>query len=138
MTDIFSKKKRSSIMSKISGKETKPEILVRKFLFSNGFRYRKNVNGLSGKPDIVLSKYKSVVFVNGCFWHGHNCKAGKLPSTKKEFWKTKIADTIKRDQKNYSDLSDLGWKVMVIWQCELKNKELKETRLSNLIKEIID
>lgn len=123
-------------MSKISSKETKPEILVRKFLFSHGFRYLKNVRELPGKPDIVLSKYKSVIFVNGCFWHGHNCKAGKLPSTKKEFWETKIGNTIERDKNNYSKLSDLGWKVIVVWQCELKNKELKEARLSNLIKEI--
>lgn len=136
--DIYSIHKRSDIMSKITGKETKPEIMVRKYLFSHGFRYRKNVKELPGKPDIVLPKYKSAIFVNGCFWHGHNCKAGKIPSTKKEFWETKIGDTIKRDQKNYSDLSDLGWKVLVVWQCELKNKELKEAKLSNLINEIKD
>lgn len=136
--DIYSVGKRSDIMSKISGKETKPEITVRKFLFSKGLRYRKNVANLPGKPDILLPKYKSAIFINGCFWHGHNCKAGKLPSTKKEFWEAKIGDTIKRDQKNYSDLSNSGWKVIVVWQCELKNKELKEAKLSHLIKEIKD
>lgn len=123
-------------MSNISGKETKPEILVRKHLFSKGFRYRKNVKSLSGKPDIVLSKYKSVVFVNGCFWHGHHCKAGKLPTTRKGFWESKIRNTVKRDKKNHLELSELGWKVIVVWQCKLKNKELRETRLMNLIKEI--
>ena len=134
--DIYSIGKRSDIMSKISGTETKPEIMVRKFLFSHGFRYRKNVKELPGKPDIVLTKYKSVVFVNGCFWHGHSCKAGKLPSTKKEFWETKIGNTIKRDKRNYLELSNLGWKVIVVWQCELKNKELKSERLQTLIDQI--
>jgi DNA mismatch endonuclease (patch repair protein) len=123
-------------MSKISGKETKPEILVRKFLFSHGFRYRKNVKKLPGKPDIVLSKYKSVIFVNGCFWHGHSCKAAKLPNTRREFWETKIGNNIERDKNNYTELSNLGWKVIVIWQCELKNKELRQNRLFNLIQQI--
>lgn len=136
--DIYSVSKRSDIMSKISGKETKPEIIVRKFLFSHGFRYRKNVKELPGKPDIVLPKHKSIIFINGCFWHGHNCKAGKLPSTKTEFWKSKIGDTVKRDHKNHLELYNLGWKVIVVWECDLKNKELRETRLSNLIKEIND
>jgi DNA mismatch endonuclease (patch repair protein) len=134
--DIYSRRKRSEIMSKISGKETKPEILVRKFLFSHGFRYRKNVKKLPGKPDIVLSKYKSVIFVNGCFWHGHSCKAAKLPNTRREFWETKIGNNIERDKNNYTELSNLGWKVIVIWQCELKNKELRQNRLFNLIQQI--
>ena len=124
-------------MSKISGKETKPEIIVRKFLFSKGFRYRKNVKSLPGKPDIVLSKHKAIVFVNGCFWHGHNCKAGKLPSTRKEFWENKITDTKKRDSKNQAELAESGWKVIVVWQCELKNRELKSERLQRLAKEIV-
>jgi len=123
-------------MSNISGKETKPEILVRKHLFSKGFRYRKNVKSFSGKPDIVLSKFKTVVLVNGCFWHGHHCKAGKLPTTRREFWESKIGNTVKRDNKNHLELSELGWKVIVVWQCEIKNKELREIRLMNLIKEI--
>lgn len=134
--DIYSSLKRSEIMSRISGKETKPEITVRKFLFSQGFRYRKNVKRLPGRPDIVLSKYKTAVFINGCFWHGHNCKAGNLPVTRKGFWKSKIGRTIKRDQENFLALSDLGWKVIVIWQCELKNKEFKESRLMKLVNEI--
>ena len=89
MSDIISPPKRSDIMSKIRGKNTKPEILVRKFLFSQGFRYRLNVKTLPGKPDIVLPKYKTVIFINGCFWHGHNCKKGKLPSSNIDFWRKK-------------------------------------------------
>jgi len=138
MADIFNKKKRSEIMSKISGKETKPEILVRKHLFAKGFRYRKHVKDLPGKPDIVLPKYKTVIFVHGCFWHGHNCKAGKLPETRKEFWEKKINDNIKRDQKNKSELEKLGWKVIVVWQCELKNKEIRDLTLEKLVKTLTE
>ena len=99
MSDIFSQTKRSDIMSKISSKDTKPEILVRKFLFSKGFRYRINVKTLPGKPDIVLPKYKTIIFVNGCFWHGHNCKKGKLPSSNTDFWRKNIKQQIARCQK---------------------------------------
>ncbi len=132
MSDIYPKQKRSEIMSKISGKETKPEILIRKFLFANGFRYRKNVKNLPGKPDIVLPKYKTVIFVNGCFWHGHNCKAGKLPETRKEFWEGKIKDNVERDKRNKSELEKSGWNVITIWQCELKNNEIKTKTLERL------
>lgn len=93
--DVFSKSKRSDIMSKVSGKDTKPEILVRKFLFSKGFRYRKNVKDLPGKPDIVLPKYKAIIFVHGCFWHGHeSCEAAKLPTSNIDYWTEKIASNI--------------------------------------------
>ena len=95
MSDIYSKSKRSSIMSKISGKDTKPEILVRKYLFSKGFRFRKNVKDLPGKPDIVLPKYKTIIFINGCFWHGHeNCKKATLPATNTEFGEKKYPETL--------------------------------------------
>src|SRR5690606_12253344 len=130
MSDIFSSKKRSEIMSKISGKETKPEILVRKYLFGNGFRFRKNVKTLSGKPDIVLPKYKTIIFVHGCFWHGHkDCKKSKLPKTRKEFWENKIRGNIQRDKTNIEELKNQGWNVLVLWECELKNKELRERKL---------
>ena len=132
MPDIYSKQKRSEIMSKISGKETKPEILVRKFLFANGFRYRKNDKRYPGKPDIVLPKYKTVVFIHGCFWHGHNCPAGKPPETKKDFWKQKIKGNIERDKRNKTELQKQGWKVITIWQCELKNKEIREKTFTEL------
>lgn len=136
MTDIYSKNKRSQIMSKISGKETEPEVLVRKFLFRKGFRYRKNDKRYPGTPDIVLPKYKTVIFVHGCFWHGHNCRAGKLPETRKEFWQNKIDTNIARDKKNRQDLEKLGWKVLVIWQCELKNKKIRAEKLKEIEQKI--
>lgn len=137
MSDIFSKSKRSDIMSKIFGKETKPEILVRKYLFAHGFRYRKNVKNLPGKPDIVLPKYKTIIFVNGCFWHGHeNCKKATLPTSNIGFWREKISSNIIRDKKTHIELSDLGYKVLVVWQCELGIKKRKLT-LDRLTRKII-
>ena len=136
MSDIYSKPKRSEIMSHISGKETKPEILVRKFLFSNGFRFRKNVKDLSGKPDIVLPKYKIVIFIHGCFWHGHDCKRGTPPTTNVKFWKAKIGGNIERDKRDVSELENQGWKVIVIWQCEIRNETLRQEKLSGLLKTI--
>lgn len=129
MADIFSKDKRSRIMSKILGKETKPEIKVRKYLFSLGFRYRKNDKRFAGKPDIVLPKYRTVIFVNGCFWHGHkDCKKAALPTTRREFWEQKISSNVTRDARNIQLLQQDGWRVMTIWQCQLKNqKEALET-----------
>lgn len=136
MSDIYSKSKRSDIMSKISGKETTPEILVRKFLFYKGFRFRKNVNYLPGKPDIVLSKYKTIIFIHGCFWHGHFCKRGMLPETNYEFWHEKIKKNIERDARNVSELKERGWNVIIVWECEIKNKGDRDIRLSKLIGEI--
>jgi DNA mismatch endonuclease (patch repair protein) len=136
MSDIYSKSKRSDIMSKISGKETKPEILVRKFLFSKGFRFRKNVKELPGKPDIVLPKYKTIIFVHGCFWHGHSCDRGVLPKTNHEFWHEKIGKNIERDNRNIFELKEKGWNVIIVWQCEIKNKESKDVRLNQLLGEI--
>jgi len=123
MSDIFSAQKRSEIMSNISGKDTKPEILVRKFLFSNGFRFRKNDKRFPGKPDIVLPKYNTIIFVHGCFWHGHtNCKKAKLPQTRREFWENKISENINRDLANYIELEKMGWRIITIWDCELNTK----------------
>ena len=136
MSDIFSSQKRSDIMSKISGKNTKPEILVRKFLFSKGFRYRINVKTLPGKPDIVLPKYKTVIFINGCFWHGHNCKKGKLPSSNIDFWKEKISNNKSRDDKNSDLLVKLGWKVIIIWQCEISKIDNRIKILNKLLEDI--
>ena len=136
MSDIFSFQKRSDIMSKIGGKNTKPEILVRKFLFSKGFRYRINVKTLPGKPDIVLPKYKTIIFVNGCFWHGHNCKKGKLPSSNTDFWKEKISNNKSRDAKNSDLLVKLGWKVIIIWQCEISKIDNRIKILNKLLEDI--
>ena len=133
---IYSKNKRSNIMSRISGNNTKPEILVRKYLFSHGFRYSKNKKELPGKPDIVLSKYHVIIFINGCFWHGHTCRAGRLPETNHAFWENKIHKNILRDKKNIQELDTRGWKVIVIWECELKNTTLQNNRLTLLISEI--
>lgn len=136
MGDIYSKRKRSEIMSKISGTETKPEILIRKYLFGKGFRFRKNDKRLPGRPDIVLPKYKTVIFIHGCFWHGHHCKAGKLPETNKEFWRNKINSNIERDKKNQHKLEKLGWKIIIIWQCKLKNKKMMIKKLKEIEQKI--
>jgi len=124
-------------MSRIRAEETKPEETVRKFLFSHGFRYRKNDKRYPGKPDIVLPKYRTIIFVHGCFWHGHeNCKAAELPKTNTDFWKKKISENIARDQKNIETLRKEGWNVITIWQCEIKNKNKRNRRLEVLLKEI--
>lgn len=137
MSDIYSIRKRSEIMSKICGKETKLEIIVRKFLFSSGLRFRKNDKRYPGKPDITLPKYKTVIFVNGCFWHGHDCKAGKLPETRKDFWKNKINATKARDKSNQEALRSMGWKVIIIWECEIKTIKFREKTFRNLIDKIL-
>lgn len=130
--DVHDKDTRSYNMSRIKGKNTKPEELVRKFLFSQGFRYRKNDKRLPGTPDIVLPKYKTVIFVNGCFWHGHSgCKYFVWPKSNEEFWKQKIIRNIDRDYNKQKMLEDLGWNILVVWECELKNN-LTET-LENII-----
>ena len=119
---------RSYNMSRIKGKNTKPEMLVRKFLFANGYRYRLNVKTLPGKPDIVLPKYKTVIFINGCFWHGHEgCRYFVIPKTRTEWWIEKITGTQKRDREAENQLNELGWKVIVIWECELKKDTLNLT-----------
>lgn len=132
--DIWDKKKRSEVMSKIRSKNTKPEILLRKALFGKGYRYRINDKRLPGKPDIVLPKYKTVIFVNGCFWHGHEeCKKSILPVSNVDFWREKIHSNINRDKNNTLLLENTGWKVLTIWECELKNKALFEKTIHNLV-----
>jgi DNA mismatch endonuclease (patch repair protein) len=125
-------------MSNIKNKDTKPEVLVRKFLFSKGFRFRVNKKELPGKPDIVLPMYKTTIFINGCFWHGHtNCKYSKLPSTNREFWENKIDGNITHDKEVREQLKSLGWNVITIWQCELKPKN-KDLTLASLIQKITE
>lgn len=133
MADMHDTETRSYNMSQIKGKNTKPELLVRKFLFANGFRYRLHDKKLPGKPDIVLPKYKTVIFVHGCFWHGHeHCKYYTVPKTKTEWWLNKINGNIANDTKAIAALEALGWRVMVIWECGLKKGKVEET-LDNLI-----
>ena len=119
-------------MSHIRSKNSKPEEIVRKYLFSQGFRYRKNDKRLPGKPDIVLPKYKTVIFVNGCFWHKHDCKRFVWPTSNEDYWRPKILGNVARDQRNYEQLREIGWKVLVVWECELKN-ETKEEALDALV-----
>ena len=139
ISDIYSIDKRSDIMSKVRQEGTKPELLIRRFLFSQGFRYRKNDKRYPGKPDIVLPKYRTMIFVHGCFWHGHeNCKAATLPKTNTDFWKKKILENIARDQKNIETLREEGWNVITIWQCEIKNRNKRKERLELLLEEIIN
>jgi len=121
MVDVHSKEVRSFNMSRIKGKNTTPEIAVRKFLFSHGLRYRLHVRDLPGKPDLVFPKLKTVVFVHGCYWHGHsNCKYFVEPKTRTEWWLKKIKGNIDRDKKNIADLKKMGWRSIVVWECELK------------------
>lgn len=136
MADIKSKESRSYNMSRIRGKDTKPEELVRKYLFSQGFRYRKNDKRLPGTPDIVLPRYRTVIFVNGCFWHGHEgCRYFVWPKSNTEFWQKKINANIHRDAVKHEKLEALGWRVIIVWECELKKD--KEIVLSNLKSEIL-
>lgn len=135
MTDVFSKQKRSEVMSKIKSKDTKYEVMVRKWLFSKGFRFRKNVKELPGTPDIVLPKYKTAIFIHGCFWHRHEgCKYAYTPKTRTEFWLSKMKSNVERDVRFTEELIGMGWKVIIIWECELKRNA--EERLSLLLNEI--
>ncbi len=136
--DVHSRETRSYNMSQIKNKNTKPEEIVRKYLFGRGMRYRKNDKRLPGHPDIVLPKYKTVVFVNGCFWHIHeNCRYFKWPENNAEFWKNKLEGNKKRDMENIQRLSESGWKVIVVWECELK-KQNRTERLDKLYFEIVN
>jgi len=134
--DVHDKETRSYNMSCIKGKNTKPEEIVRKYLFSQGFRYRKNDKRLPGTPDIVLPKYKTVIFVNGCFWHGHkNCKCFVVPKTNTDFWVNKIEANKQRDYRKIDELQELGWKVIIVWECQLKRNVFSET-MSALVSKI--
>lgn len=141
MADIKTKESRSYNMSKITGKDTKPEEIVRKYLFSRGFRYRKNDRKLPGTPDLVLPKYRTVIFVNGCFWHGHKgCKYFVWPKSNAEFWRKKIETNIARDRRNEMQLKNMGWNVLVVWECELRSAKKQATleRLENKLKQPLE
>ena len=127
MADNHTPEERSYNMSRIRSKDTKPEERVRKFLFAQGFRYRKNVRSLPGCPDIVLPKYKTVIFVQGCFWHMHDCGRFRWPASNQEYWEKKIRRNVERDVVNKQKLESMGWKVLIVWECELKEKNIDET-----------
>lgn len=143
MTDTMTPQQRHYCMSRIRSKDTTPEKRVRQWLWQHGYRYRLNVKGVPGKPDIVMRKYRTAIFVNGCFWHGHNVElvvsseqlvvkssnCCKIPKTNREFWVMKIQRNQERDQKNYEILSENGWQVIVLWECQLKPKKLEQTML---------
>lgn len=132
--DVHSPETRSFNMSKIRGKDTKPEIIVRKWLWTHGFRYRLHRKDLPGNPDIVLPKYNTVIFVHGCFWHRHkNCRYATTPKTRKNFWMEKFEGNIQRDKKNQAKLRKLGWKVIVIWECELFKGDKKLMKLIEIL-----
>lgn len=138
MSDVHSKEVRSYNMSKIKGKDTKPEILVRKFLFGKGLRYKLHDKKLPGKPDLVFPKYKKIIFIHGCFWHGHeSCKYFVIPKTRTEWWLNKINRNKEKDMESIQKLKNEGWKVYVVWECDLKNSK-KEEILSTLYNKIIN
>ncbi|OIN57137.1 very short patch repair endonuclease [Arsenicibacter rosenii] len=132
MTDVHTPQQRSYNMSRIKGKDTKPEMIVRKYLHARGFRYRLHNKDLPGKPDIVLPRYRTVIFVHGCFWHGHEgCRYFILPKTKTDWWEAKISGNKERDNRNLAALRASGWKVIIVYECELKPK-VREEGLSRL------
>lgn len=123
MADVVSPEIRSRMMSGIRGRDTKPELAIRRSLHALGFRYRIHGRKLPGRPDLVLVKYQAVIFVNGCFWHGHDCPLFKLPRTRTEFWAEKLGRNCGRDQVNYQKLAEGGWRTAVVWECALKGRE---------------
>jgi len=137
MTDVHDKQTRSYNMSQIKGKNTKPEMLVRKFLFSKGLRYRLHCIHLPGKPDIVLPKYNTLIFINGCFWHGHeNCSKFIIPKSNNEYWLKKIESNKERDQKNLSLLHQKGWQIITVWECQIINKKNRELYMNEILEKV--
>jgi len=131
--DVHTAEQRHKNMSAIRSKNTKPEIIVRHYLWRHGFRYRINSAGLPGHPDIVLRKYRSCIFVNGCFWHGHeNCKLFRMPVTNREFWQRKIDSNRKRDAEELLKLAGMGWHCITVWECELR-RDLRERTLESVV-----
>ena len=131
MPDHMTPEQRHRCMSRIRGKDTKPEMLVRRWLWSQGYRYRLHVKSLPGRPDVVLRKLRTVIFVNGCFWHGHeSCRGFRLPETNEEFWRSKIDANRRRDARNATLLRRMGWHVFTVWECQLTSDSRRHTLLS--------
>jgi DNA mismatch endonuclease (patch repair protein) len=135
MTDILSKQARSERMSRVRQKDTAPELALRKRLHAAGFRYVLHSSALPGRPDLAFPMYRAAVFVHGCFWHGHDCRAGRAPSSNTQYWAEKIAANQERDQRKTAELEEHGWRVMTVWECETKPRELEKT-VAKLIEQI--
>lgn len=134
MTDIYEPRKRSEIMSRIRGRGTKPELVVRRIAHNLGFRFRLHRKDLPGRPDIVFPRHRAVILVHGCFWHRHpGCKHASSPKTRKLYWKNKLEDNVARDRRNETALRELGWRVMVIWECETKDREAVAARIKSFL-----
>jgi DNA mismatch endonuclease (patch repair protein) len=131
MADIVSTEQRSRIMSRIRGKNTKPELLIRKGIHRLGFRYRLHRNDLPGKPDLVFPKYRAVVLIHGCFWHGHDCQLFREPATNKEFWSLKIMANRENDVRKAAALESSGWRILTVWECSIRGKQKS-------VKEVVD
>lgn len=135
--DVHSPEQRSFNMSRIRGKDTQPEIMVRRWLWANGYRYRLHRKDLPGKPDIVLTKYRAAIFVHGCYWHRHGCRMTTTPESRRDFWITKFSDTIRRDKSNVTALLEKSWRVMVIWECSLRGKDADFELVAKQIKDFL-
>lgn len=136
--DTLTPEQRSLNMSRIHGRDTKPEVIVRKYLFAKGLRYRKNDKRFPGHPDIVFPKYKTVIFVHGCFWHGHEgCRYFRIPSSNVEFWEVKIRRNRERDKKDAAELEKLGWKVITVWECRIRRKADRAEALEEVYRKVI-
>jgi len=131
MTDIMTAERRSRLMSRIRGRHTKPELLIRRGMHALGFRYRLHVNDLPGKPDMVFPKYGAVVFIHGCFWHGHDCPLFREPTTNAEFWKRKIAANRENDARKAAELESSGWRILTVWECSIRGRQKS-------VKEVLD
>jgi DNA mismatch endonuclease (patch repair protein) len=138
MPDVFDKEQRSKVMSKVHGENTSPELTVRSLLFSMGYRYRLHRKDLPGKPDIVLPRHKKIIFVHGCFWHQHErCKAAERPTSNTDYWNKKLDRNVERDNNNREKLGEMGWQVLIVWECQIKNRqELTQILTSFLSKEL--
>lgn len=136
MADTLTVEERSERMSRIRGIDTKPELWVRRSLHALGFRFRLHVRALPGRPDIVMPKYATVIFVHGCYWHAHTCQKGRIPASNPMFWKEKFDANRRRDAKNYRALRSMGWRVLTIWECELRSAASRERAIARLVSKI--